>query len=129
MFLKIKIFLFLMLFSVGAVFAGEVVKLECDTCGFKSNNLFLGGGKFKRGNIAVYCDKCKNFYAVVSSAKEASVVPNKAVEPIGAGNVSQEEGNEYFCPKCNSEAVVYESKVCPICKKGALSRQRIGLWD
>lgn len=130
--LKIKIIIFLLLFFVGIAFAGEVVKFVCDTCGFQSGNLFTGSGTLIKENIVVYCDHCKNFYVITPSAQEIQIATDKILKPKSATEESVfPEGRKkvYSCPNCNSDAVVYENEICPICKKGTLRRQFVGRWD
>jgi predicted RNA-binding Zn-ribbon protein involved in translation (DUF1610 family) len=129
MFRKLGILIAVILFLSTFAFAGSIIRLVCDHCGYKSQKLFAEGG-FLGSNTIIFCEKCKKFYTIVTEVYRQDRTPNlKPVEPIGKKIFLGEERLLYPCPKCGKGAVAYSGPICPICKKGKLSQLFKGLWD
>jgi Zn finger protein HypA/HybF involved in hydrogenase expression len=113
------------------VFAGALVEFHCDKCGFKSSSVSEGCGLMGVEYTVVYCKICKDFYAIPTeiafeTERNKSVIP---VKPIGKKEFLGTERLIYPCPKCSSEVFVYNGPICPICTKGRLRKNTVGLWD
>lgn len=137
---KTLILIFMVLSFSSIAFAGDLIKLTCDTCGFDSGDLHSGVGMTGFINTVVYCEKCKNFFTVLTSVDEESARDIfSVVEPIGKKEFLGKERLVYPCPECGAEAVSYqdavgyedegEGSICPVCTKGKLRMEIRGEWD
>jgi len=119
------------MFISTTAFAGTMTQLYCDKCGYKSNILHEGLGFEGYANSIVYCEVCRDFYAIPTEIvfetdrHKKSDIP-KATEK---GKILGEERLVYCCPKCGDKAFAYDGPVCPICKKGRLQKRSVGVWD
>lgn len=102
-------------------FAGAIMEYECAECGYKTENLFIGGGKTPGAYYALaYCPECEEFYAA-SELEEKEVkaecdVCGEALEPC--------DDEEWV--RFDDEKWVYK---CPKCSEFAVEERRVGLWD
>ncbi len=101
--------------------AGAIMEYECAECGYKTENLFIGGGKTPGAYYALaYCPDCEEFYAASASEIEDD---EAACRACGAA-LEACDGEEWV--RFEDEEWVHK---CPKCGEFAVEEQRVGLWD
>jgi len=127
-----EVFLILAIMTISSIaFAGTMTELSCDSCGYKSKALYEGVAGEGYSNSIVYCEICKNFYAIPTKIvfetdrHKKSDIPETTEKEKFLGK----ERLVYRCPKCGGKAFTYDGPLCPICKNGRLHKRIVGVWD
>jgi hypothetical protein len=94
---------------------GEMISVECPTCGLRDDEC-IGFGFVGKGTALVVCENCHRFVR-----KRLDAFSDRSTDP------------PYFCPYCRKEAVEVggdsqESAPCPKCGS-PLEVSHLGMWD
>ena len=125
------------LFISNAAYAGEIMVISCDRCDYRSDPLYEGEGFAGVPHTIIYCPACKKFLTILTETlKEAhskineKIYKDAKVSPsAGEENFLGEKCRVFTCPACQKKAFEYNGKKCPLCLKGRISGERVGLWD
>lgn len=128
---KLVIFCLAFMFLLGIAFAGTLVELSCDTCGFKSGSMQEGCGFAGVRHTIIFCDICKTFYSIPTDIEFETEKNAGAdlVKPTGKEDFLGSERLVYPCPRCGSKGFSYDGPACPMCNKGTLKKEDLGYWD
>ena len=113
---------------------GEILQFFC-SCGYKSENLFIGVGMNFPVNKAVYslalCENCETII-VVNKHKNQIQCP----ECHNEVNLFQEQVEISNFPEYEQSKIIQENKnrpegiyYCPKCKQKNMRFVEIGMWD
>jgi rubrerythrin len=120
--LKRIIFVGVIILFAAFVYAATSVWLRCSSCGYQSAQL-IEGPMMAGSNSIVYCPACKQFHSILTYDNPSlPAARKKAVQSTGKEDFEGAQRLTYPCPKCGSKAYDYQGPLCPICKKGNLTR-------
>jgi len=117
----IKIFWGIFLYTIFAtsVYAGQIVEVTCQDCGYNIGEFFLDTGMMGGADMVLaYCSACNSIIAVDQEEDRSHWVCSKC--GADSSNIYRDgdelDGTTFtlHCPKCGSEN---------------LNRQRVGFWD
>lgn len=128
-----KIVLFFTVFTIlsDIALAGALIQFSCSKCKFKSDSIPEGCGFAGIGHTVVFCNNCKKFDSIPTKIDFQTEQNEDAgiVKSIGEEEFLGVKRLVYPCPRCGSKAFAYDGPVCPICRKGRLKKEDMGLWD
>jgi predicted RNA-binding Zn-ribbon protein involved in translation (DUF1610 family) len=116
---RVTLIVFILLLACLPAYAGQIVEVTCNDCGFNAGQFFLDSGELGGTDMVLaYCSVC-NSIIVVNQLKDRSqwVCPNCGADSSNIHLDGDEIDGAHFklhCPKCGSEN---------------LKRERVGFWD